>query len=77
MQVKVPPPLPQWMTLARPFQTEVWIAFVVSVLATITFFLSYAKFYPQNDFKLGDVWFYIVSIVLEQEKNRKGHQQKG
>ena len=64
--MKVPPPLPQWMALVVPFQLEVWLAFIFTVIATLMFFISYAIFYPNAEMKTKDVWMYIWSLILDE-----------
>ena len=62
----MPPPLPQWIALAMPFQLEVWIFFVASVLVTVAFFTIYTIIDPNAIFKTNDVWLYIVYIIFDE-----------
>ena len=69
-QVKVPPPLPQWMALVIPFQLEVWLCFAASAIAVIVFASLYTITDPTTIFRTKDAWLYVCYMVFDESYSK-------
>ena len=60
-----PEPLPQWMSYATPFTSEVWLAFVVTVLLSLWFTFFYSRMFPglEDGSSSGRVILLMASLV--------------
>ena len=69
-QVRVPQPLPQWMALVIPFQTEVWLWFAASVVAVIAFSSLYTILDPTTIFRTKDAWLYACYMIFDESYSK-------
>ena len=63
-QLKKPPMLPEWMSLIQPFQTYLWIVYLVSLLICTLFIYLYGTFYPKAEISpYGSIIFTMAIFV--------------
>ena len=57
--------LPDWMSLIQPFQTYLWIVYLVSLLICTLFIYLYGTFYPKAEISPNGSIIYAMAIFVD------------
>ena len=67
--MKKPPMLPEWTSLIQPFQTDLWIAYFMSLAICFSFMFLYGTFHPEAEISPSRSIIYWIAVFVDESMN--------